>query len=379
MSFESVDKLQQTLVSEVFHYARDRKKAAGRALGTLVEIVTYYLLNSWELRNALTIERSLPEYRNPDITHNVEFSSHPILHQEEFEIDCEKLPLSFARLRKSCSLLDSLPKAEQRNNHLLGSDLRLRNGCTLGETENAIICGHIDKICGQKYGVLVTKLHEHPYAMFECKRVGVEEGQKKGPQTIEKAKQGAYVASSVSSLQKYRMPDGDLGGLLHSSDGTPEHGRFLDMLRRVLDSDDHDLLSEFTMTVGVVSNHGNWFTSDNPNKELQVLAQSYDWLIFFTDQGLSEFINRLLLKPIPKLQAAREAFLESYKANKKNNRFTKVKIDVKADQALKDFFVEYESEVESWFNVISPAGLPLSELRQELEKLRDKPWNEILR
>jgi hypothetical protein len=38
MSYKSVDALQQVLVEKVFHYAEDRKKAAGRALGTLVEI-----------------------------------------------------------------------------------------------------------------------------------------------------------------------------------------------------------------------------------------------------------------------------------------------------------------------------------------------------
>jgi hypothetical protein len=38
---------------------------------------------------------------------------------------------------------------------------------------------------------------------------------KKGPQTIEKAKQGAYVARTVSSLQKIRLRDGVLGGVVH--------------------------------------------------------------------------------------------------------------------------------------------------------------------
>lgn len=46
--------------------------------------------------------------------------------------------------------------------------------------------------------------------MFECKRVGVEEGMKKGPQTIEKAKQGAYVALKSASLQKVRDKNGEV-------------------------------------------------------------------------------------------------------------------------------------------------------------------------
>ena len=46
MSYESVDKLQKTLSDEVFHYTADKKKAAGRALGTLVEIITFHLLGT---------------------------------------------------------------------------------------------------------------------------------------------------------------------------------------------------------------------------------------------------------------------------------------------------------------------------------------------
>jgi hypothetical protein len=44
MPYESVDALQRALTRDVFHYAKDAKKAAGRALGTLVEIITFYLI-----------------------------------------------------------------------------------------------------------------------------------------------------------------------------------------------------------------------------------------------------------------------------------------------------------------------------------------------
>ena len=132
MSYESVDALQNTLTREVFHYAKDGKKAAGRALGRLIEIVAFYLLRSWDFRDSIAIERRLAEYANPDITHNNELGPH-IAHLEDLDaLDC---------------------------------------------------CVH------------VNHLHRQPYAVFECKRVGVEEGMKKGPQTIEKAKQGAYMAS----------------------------------------------------------------------------------------------------------------------------------------------------------------------------------------
>ena len=106
------------------------------------------------------------------------------------------------------------------------------------------------------------------------------------------------------------------------------------MIAEIVGSDKRDLLKDFILTVGVVSNHGNWFTSDNHNKELKVLAQSYDWLIFLTDAGLTEFITELLLEPKPLLEPARNAFLASYTAEKKKNSFTKVQMDYEADQVL---------------------------------------------
>lgn len=78
MSYESVDALQRTLTASVFQYAADKKKAAGRALGTLVEIVTFHTLRTWDLRDNIVIERSVPEFGNPDIVHNVEFALHPV-------------------------------------------------------------------------------------------------------------------------------------------------------------------------------------------------------------------------------------------------------------------------------------------------------------
>lgn len=42
MSYLSIDQLQKILTEQVFHYAKDSKKAAGRALGTLVEIIAFY-------------------------------------------------------------------------------------------------------------------------------------------------------------------------------------------------------------------------------------------------------------------------------------------------------------------------------------------------
>src|SRR5277367_1545834 len=128
MSYESVDALQRVLVEKVFHYAEDRKKAAGRALGTLVEIITYYALKGWGFRENVAIERALPEYKNPAITHNVEFSLHPVLWQQILPLQEFTLPLTTAKLRRA---LDDQKFAHgdlvAKAAHVLSNDGVLRN------------------------------------------------------------------------------------------------------------------------------------------------------------------------------------------------------------------------------------------------------------
>ena len=217
-----------------------------------------------------------------------------------------------------------------------------------------------------------------PYAIFECKRVGVEEGIKKGPQTIEKAKQGAYVARTASSLQKIRTDSGEKYGIIYRSDNEPYIKPYVDLMEEIIYSEDTQLLKKFILTVGVVSNHGNWFTDENQNKELKVLAQSYDWLLFLTDAGLAQFIDELILNPQKKYIKVHEAFKNSYSANKKRNVFTKVKMDFEADEVLLKYFSDNLNEIESWFNIIAPGGKNIDELKNELHELRSKNWKEIL-
>ena len=149
-------------------------------------------------------------------------------------------------------------------------------------------------------------------------------------------------------------------------------------MEEIIYSDDEELLRRFILTVGVVSNHGNWFTSDHPNKELKVLAQSYDWLIFLTDKGLSEFIDNLLFNPTAEYKPIRDTFLSSYLEGKKKNEFTKVQMNIEADRILLKYFSDNLPTVESWFNVISPSSKSLSNLNDELEELKNKNWKTIL-
>lgn len=163
---------------------------------------------------------------------------------------------------------------------------------------------------------------------------------------------------------------------------------YIELMEDVIYSNDHELLRRFILTVGVVSNHGNWikrnrggtfdFSDENFQKELLVLAQSYDWLLFLTDQGLSEFIDTLLLNPVEEFEPIKKAFLSSYTQNKKKNQFTKVQMNIDADRIVLDFFSKNLQTIESWFKVISPVGKELLTLKDDLTELNNKNWKEIL-
>jgi hypothetical protein len=378
MTYPSVDRLQKVLAESVFHYAKDAKKAAGRALGTLVEIITFYALKSWGLERHVAIERPLPEFANAGITHNVEYTIHPSKTLKTLEYRQTDLPITAKKIVRDGGLgLLDLPVGCSKCTVLLTKGLILRNSCTIADTGSLFYNAYLDAPNENKVKCTIAALHSKPFAMFECKRVGIEEGMLKGPQTIEKAKQGAYVARTVSSLQKIRFIDGTLGGLIQRDDGTLCCKDFYTLMAEIIAGNDREMLANFILTVGVVSNHGNWFTSTNHNKELKVLAQSYDWLLFLSDNGIAQFIDELLLHPKKKLCAARSAFLASYTGQKGVNQFTKVQIALAADAALQWYFASQSKVIVSWFNIITPVKKPLAVLRDELDTLKNKNWQEI--
>jgi hypothetical protein len=379
MAYASVDQLQKVLTEKVFHYAKDSKKAAGRALGTLVEIITFYALKSWGFERNVAIERPLPEFANDDIVHNVEYSLHPSTLMKQIEFNRHTLPLTARKIVIGGQLakLGIPADCPLKSNRLLSNDLILRNACTICDLDSYFLNAYLDDLGKEKGHYTVMSLRRRPFAIFECKRVGVEEGMRKGPQTIEKAKQGAYVARTVSALQKIRLRDGTMGGLIQKHDGSFRFDDYYKLMAEIIASDDVELLSRFILTVGVVSNHGNWFTSENHNKELKVLAQSYDWLLFLTDAGIAQFIDELLFHPAKELLAAKKAFLASYTGEKGVNQFTKVKIALAADAALQSFFISRRRVIESWFNIIAPVGKKLAVLKEELDTLKNKKWQEI--
>jgi hypothetical protein len=379
MSYDSVDQLQKALTENVFHYAKDSKKAAGRALGTIVEIITFYFLKSWGLNNSISIEKRIPEFGNPDITHNVEFSLHPIYKEYEIEIENDGSSITANKILKILKQESMFDEFQRINNNLLSKDGILRNGCVFAYNKNSLLIASIKEIKREKYIISVAEQSIIPYSIFECKRVGVEEGIKKGPQTIEKAKQGAYVARTVSSLQKVRLETGELFGVIYQNYNILQSKPYHELLKEVINSNDPNLLRNFILTVGVVSNHGNWFTAEDHNKELKVLAQSYDWLIFLTDSGITEFIEEVLFNPKPKYKHIKEAFLASYSKEKKKNQFTKVQMNIMADIELIKYFKSNITRIEKWFNIISPIERNLEKLKDEISILSKKDWSNILK
>lgn len=375
MSYQSIDQLQNSLGNSIFAHTKDRKKAAGRALGTLVEIITYYLLNEWGLKDCIAIEMSLPEYGNKKITHNVEFTLHPLIQHQEIEVEGAS---SITSNRIAKALWPDVDKAIKAFT-LVDKALTIKNaGCLTRDDSHNMTIANLEDWANGRANIGCSTLHDKPFAMFECKRVGVEEGCKKGPQTIEKAKQGAYVAQMTSALQKIWNEQGERMGLIYRH-GHPIIKPYAELLRDIVNENDSDALADFTLSVGIISNHGNWFTSDDQNKELRVLSQSYDRLLFLTDQGLSTFIQELLLAPQQEYRHVRQSFLDSYKEGRKANIFTKSKINYRAHRELQGYFHNNIDYIESWFNVISPARESVKALKQQLYTLKTKDWKEILK
>lgn len=367
MSYQSIDTLQNTLKTTVFSHTKDAKKAAGRALGTMVELITYYLLREWGLCDYISIERGLPEFGDKEISHNVEFTLHPI--QKLVNVtDIQEPPITSAKVMKSLNASMESIFTQKKTNKLLDSAGVLRNSCLLAENDKLLLVANM-----HHDGIHVALQQNAPFAMVECKRVGVEEGCKKGPQTIEKAKQGAYVAQMTSSLQKIWIK-GKRYGLIYKDEKSII--KPYDQLLKEVIVDDMPI-QDFILSIGVVSNHGNWFTAENKNKEMKVLANSYDWLLFLTDAGLAEFVSSLLLFPKPEYQVVRNAFINSYKEGKKSNVFTKTKINMAAHDALCRFFSENIAKIEGWFNVISPKNHSISNLKESLIGLTNKKWEAI--
>ncbi|MEE0690189.1 MAG: hypothetical protein UCJ13_05070 [Bacteroidaceae bacterium] len=358
MSYQSIDQIQRALADTSFSNRLDKKKAAGRALGLLLELITFYLLKANGLEHNIAIERSVLEYANSEIGHNVEFTLHSgktlkVIQAENHRLTAKKIQQKLEPEYQNFILKNEVP---------IKNDT-IRNASVVLESQDAsrMIVAYPD---ASSESAEVHELRTLPFAMFECKRVGIEEGMKKGPQTIEKAKQGAYVARTASKLQKIRRSDGVQMGVLERDDGTFQIDEYDSMLEHI--TQQRALLDGVVVTVGVISDHGNWFSAQKQNKETKVLAESYDWLLFLTDEGLSEFIKDTLDGGDPSMSECRNAFIAS---TRKEQKFTKKELSKKADEELTKYFIKNNDKILQWFNVITPYEGRIENLFEQLIQL----------
>lgn len=358
--------MQARLARDVFAHTKSPRKAAGRALGTLVEVMTYYLLRSWGLGDSIAIETSLQEYGNPEISHNVEYALHGV--EKKYRISVPELPareaITASTIKKRMLSLHGIDTGDARANALLSGGV-LRNSCLLNREGGARWVANYDR----KGRVSVSLQRPEPYAIFECKRVGLDARHGKGPQAIEKAKQGSYVARTASCLQRVQDVHGNDMGVIYDANNEYTVGPYDELFHDIIHSE-REIPPAFVMTVGVVSNHGNWFAADGQNKEMKILAQSYDWLLFLSDHGLADFVNSVVLSD--EYPLVKTAFLESYAEEKRHNQFTKVRMNLEVHRALASYFVSNRRRIEKQFTVITPRGRTPGDLRRQIGVLRSK-------
>ncbi|MDN5292560.1 MAG: hypothetical protein PWQ06_2799 [Anaerophaga sp.] len=53
-------------------------------------------------------------------------------------------------------------------------------------------------------------------------------------------------------------------------------------------------------------------------------------------------------------------------------------MDLTADKALPEYFSENICKIESWFNIITPNGKTITDLKTEIAELRTKNWRKII-
>ena len=145
MSYQSVDQLQKVLTEKVFHYAKDSKKAAGRALGTLVEIITFYALKSWGLERSVAIERPLPEFgsEGSPTTSSIAFIRQPF---DDGGVQSGYTSHHRKKIAKNQEFADLGITADSMKTHaLLSNDLILRNSCTVCDCGETFINAYLDQ------------------------------------------------------------------------------------------------------------------------------------------------------------------------------------------------------------------------------------------
>lgn len=135
MAYQSIDELQTLLSQEVFGDRQDSKKAAGRALGTFIETIMFYLLRQWNENDSIAIERPLAEYGHEEITHNVEFTLHPIRVVYPAFVIPIGTPATARKVADKIQLPDTFTLT---SNKVMNKGI-IQNACVIGTDDKSIV------------------------------------------------------------------------------------------------------------------------------------------------------------------------------------------------------------------------------------------------
>ena len=109
MPYQSIDQMQKLLSENIFAHTESPKKAAGRASGTMVEIIGFYSFKAWGYEYNIAIERPLPEYANIDIKHKFTF----IKTNMDFNADIELTHYFIENIKKIETWFNVITPCEQ--------------------------------------------------------------------------------------------------------------------------------------------------------------------------------------------------------------------------------------------------------------------------
>lgn len=364
----SIDEIQKKLQKDIFKDRVDAKKAAGRALGTIQEIIVWFLLEVHGLGIRTLLEYQLPEYANADILHNVEFSIHPLRSIDSLSLIGTKnmsikLPSEIIK-RHSKQKKNLVPSVTVLERHRqFGNEVRVINPCFVKN----LVDWNYDEVYLGRYknkdeGELVT-ISKTPIAFVESKRVGLEEGTTTGPQTIEKAKQASYIALRTSKLQKI-FHAGEILGVMVLSDGTKIVDNYEKLWSDLIKKGDINALRGVVRSIILLSDSINWYVKGVEKKDLHVIKQSYDWTIWMEDEGLISFVENFLLTD----GVIRDVFYKNYVERKKGGTFfTKNRMDNEAYSVLFSFFQKNHEKIEkTWLKVLAPKDKTFDDMVKEL-------------
>lgn len=289
------------------------QKTAGRRLGMILEIMTFLFFQSEGLGPSMRKGNQLPSFAI-DATHETDFSFHPILQTTSVEFSDSENQNRLGSHRRpvpstTFPIVDQLNYLDSNSSIRTMKDKIIRNltvnplavisvqdgerkdsGDPLGQK----ICSSIISLSsttGSVCNASISRLANSAFAKVECKRVGIELTADSAPQTIEKAKQGAYAADHASSYQSILSRTGEKFGVVLGEE--IEIGPYQDLRRQIINGELPSMLEGFCSTVFFFSEPSNWQTSDGIwKKDLEVLSSSFDWVIYLTDEAFIHFCQR---------------------------------------------------------------------------------------